>query len=78
MSVSGPADRPALRRWYEPPAWLLSFLATGLDAVWVHLLVVVTVGGYMGWWLVGQAWRGEGFAEGWWAIGGDVKSFEEL
>ncbi|TNY21435.1 cytoplasmic protein [Rhodotorula diobovata] len=78
VSVSGPADRPALRRWYEPPAWLLSFLATGLDAVWVHLLVVVTVGGYMGWWLVGQAWRGEGFAEGWWAIGGDVKSFEEL
>ncbi|BGP55967.1 hypothetical protein JCM8202v2_003574 [Rhodotorula sphaerocarpa] len=58
ISVSGLADRPPLRQWYEPPAWLLD-----LHPVWINLALIVVIGGYMGLWLLGQAikdWRSRG------------------
>lgn len=50
VTVAGPADRASLRRWYEPPAWILD-----IEPVWINLALVVVIGGYMGIWLLSQA-----------------------
>ncbi|GJN94713.1 hypothetical protein Rhopal_007804-T1 [Rhodotorula paludigena] len=60
ISVSGPADRPALRKWYEPPSWVFE-----IEPVWIQLFLVVTIGSYMGWWLMRQLWTGS------WTGGGE-------
>lgn len=60
VSVSGPADRPALRKWYEPPSWVVE-----IEPVWIQLFLVVTIGSYMGWWLMRQLWTGS------WTGGGE-------
>lgn len=57
MTVAGPADRASLRLWYEPPAWILD-----IEPVWLNLALVVVIGGYMGIWLLSQAFGDQGSA----------------
>ncbi|GAA6037743.1 hypothetical protein JCM8097_002319 [Rhodosporidiobolus ruineniae] len=71
LSVSGPLDRPPLRKWYEPPAWALQ----GVEQVWVHLALVCGTGLLFGLWLlwtwgIRPALFGEGeYVEGEWLAG---------
>jgi hypothetical protein len=48
ITVTGPSDRPPLRRWYEPPAWALE----GVETVWLHLALVCGTGLLFGLWLI--------------------------
>ncbi|BGP11918.1 hypothetical protein JCM10049v2_007838 [Rhodotorula toruloides] len=60
VTVSGPPDRPPLRKWYEPPSWVFE-----VDLVWVQLFMVITIGLYMGYWLIGEGWNGWLGGYGW-------------
>ncbi|GAA5851965.1 hypothetical protein JCM8547_000111 [Rhodosporidiobolus lusitaniae] len=73
ISVTGPSDRPPLRKWYEPPAWALE----GVELVWVHLTLVCGTGLLFGLWLLWKYVLSGFFAGG--GVGGEVERLlEEL
>ncbi|GAA5828536.1 hypothetical protein JCM11251_000840 [Rhodosporidiobolus azoricus] len=59
VTVSGPRDRPSLRRCYEPPSWLLE----GIEPVYINLIVICGTGLVFGLWLLWKYVRAGWFVE---------------